>query len=438
MVLEIIPVGGYGEIGRNSTLIRYNDEAVLLDLGLHMEHYVALTEDEDVVKMNPQLLMDHNAVPDIRKIKEWIPKIKAIAISHAHLDHLGAIPFLGDKFPCPIHGSPYTISVLKALLKDDGITVRNDLLPHSENSIFPVSKHIKLEFISATHSIPQAVMICVHTPEGNILYTNDFKLDFTPVIGKKPNLKRLKELKLKAVIVDSLYADDPRHTPSEAIAKEMLKDTLYGIDTKGKAIIVTTFSSHIARLKSIIEIGTKLGRKIVFLGRSLAKYATAAEDIGLVQFSKEVEMVQYGSKIKRELAKIKKPDEYIFVVTGHQGEPKATLSKMLNKKLFNFKPEDIVIFSCKTIPTPVNLENRERLESELKSEHIRIFKDIHVSGHAGREDIRELLHLLNTEQVIPSHGTPEKNQASSELAQEIGFSKEKTPLLKNGDLLKLS
>ena len=435
MVLEIIPVGGYGEIGRNSTLIHYNDEAVLLDFGLHMGNYVALTEDEDVIKVSQKMLLKHEAVPNIKIIEKWIPKIKAIALSHAHLDHIGALPFFGNRFSCPIHGSPYTIEVLKTLMRDEKVQSRNNLVPHSLNCTFPVSKNIKIEFINITHSVPHALMIVVHTPEGSILYTNDFKLDFTPVLGKKPNLKRLKKLTLKAAILDSLYADDPRKTPSESIAKEMLKDTLYGIDVQGKAIIVTTFSSHIARIKSIIEIGKKLGRKVMFLGRSLSKYVEAAENIKLVDFNSDTERVKYGSKIKRALSKIKRPEEYLFVVTGHQGEPRATLSKMVYDDMFKFRPEDIVVFSCKTIPSSVNLENRERLEEALRQKHIRMFKDVHVSGHAGREDLRELLRILNVEYVIPSHGDTAKNQACIDLATEMGY--EKVKFLKNGERLRL-
>ena len=431
MVLEIKAVGGYGEIGRNCTLIRYDDEAVLLDLGLHMENYVALTEDEDVVKISQKLLLEHEAVPDIRKISDILPKIKALVISHAHLDHVGAVPFFGNKFSCPVYGTPYTIEVLRTLIREEELPFKNDLVAKPENALFKVSKHIKIEFINTTHSIPQTVMVVVHTPDGSVMYTNDFKLDYTPVIGKKPNVKRLKELNLKATIIDSLYADDPRKTPSELIAKEMLKDTLFGVDISGKAIIVSTFSSHLSRLKSIIEIGKKLGRKVVFCGRSLAKYVEAAETIKLVNFTKDVEMVKYGSQIRRTFKKIKNPHDYLFVVTGHQGEPRATLAKMVYQNMFPFEPDDIVVFSCHVIPTPTNLENREKLDAALKDKHVRLFKNVHVSGHAGREDIRELLHMIKTEHVIPSHGNVAKNKAAIELAKEVGFDKSKTHLIFN-------
>ena len=160
--------------------------------------------------------------------------------------------------------------------------------------------------IHITHSIPQAALVAIHTRYGVVLYANDFKIDLYPTLGKTPNLKRLREISKEnviALIVESTYANDARKMPSESVAKEMLKDTLFGVDISGKAIIVSTFSSHLSRLKSIIEIGKKLGRKVVFCGRSLAKYVEAAETIKLVNFTKDVEMVKYGSQIRRTFKK---------------------------------------------------------------------------------------------------------------------------------------
>ena len=164
----------------------------------------------------------------------------------------------------------------------------------------------------------------------------------------------------------------------------MLEDVLLGIDNKDNLIIVTTFSSHIARLKSIVEFGKKLNRKIVFLGRSLAKYVKAAEKLNIVNFSSDVDIVRYGRQIEEKLNKIDKDrKKYLLVMTGHQGEPKSVLNKISTGVIkFKLYPEDNVIFSCRTIPTPVNIANREALENELKLTGIRIFKDIHQSGHA--------------------------------------------------------
>jgi len=297
---------------------------------------------------------------------------------------------------------------------------------------------MKIEFINMTHSVPQTVMIAVHTKYGVVLYANDYKFDSAPVFGDKPNFARLKKLHVRVLIVDSLYAHSPIKTPSEAIAREMLKDVLLGVNSEGKAIVITTFSSHLARLKSVVEIGKMMGRKIAFVGRSLAKYVQAAENIGIVNFSKSVEIVKYGGKAKKFFSKIKNPEKYLFVVTGHQGEPKAILARMIYTGLFPFKEEDHVIFSCKTIPVDINYENRAKLEAALKQKHIRIFSDIHVSGHAAREDHRDLLHLVTPEHIIPTHGDQEMREALKDLALDMNYELDKIHLLNNGQILRLT
>lgn len=204
---------------------------------------------------------------------------------------------------------------------------------------------------------------------------------------------------------------------------------MVGTNSKGKAVIITTFSSHLARLKSIISFGKKMNRKIVFLGRSLAKYVQAAESIGLVNFSKDVEIVKYGGQIKKKLEYIERKgkEKYLLVVTGHQGEKKATLSKIARKKLpFRFGKEDHIIFSCTVIPSKVNIENRRKLEEQLKHYHVRIFKDIHQSGHASREDLRDLINLVKAKHIVPAHGEAKMKNALASLAVEKGYKLRKT------------
>jgi ribonuclease J len=437
-MIEIIAVGGHSEIGRNCTAIVVDGEAILLDMGLHMENYINYTEDEDMKKfINGESLIKHNAVPNLNKIKNILPDVKALLVTHAHLDHIGAIPFLADRFSqAPVYGTPYSIEVLNAILEDEKRHIDNSLIRKNVNSKFRVSNNFEIEFINMTHSVPQTVMILIKTKYGDVLYSNDFKFDNNPTLGRKPNYKALKKIgasgNLKALIVDSLYADDMRKTPSEAIAKEMLKDVLLGTNSENKSVIVTTFSSHIARLKSIISLGKKMNRKIVLMGRSLTKYVKAAENIGLVDFSKDCKVVTYGSQIRKFFKKASHPEKYLFVVTGHQGEPNAVLGKLVNKKWLKFKQGDHVVFSSSIIPVEQNFINREALETELIKHKVRIFKDVHVSGHAGREDLRDLLDLVKPKFVIPAHGTKKKSLAMEELSLETGFNKEKIRILKNG------
>jgi len=441
-MIEICTVGGYNEVGKNMTAVNVDGEVVILDMGIHLESYIKYTEDEDIIKIEPSELIKVGAVPDVTKIEKWKKNVKAIIPTHAHLDHVGAVPYLSSNYDAPILGTPFTIAVLKTILKDEGIVIKNKIRKLTPNSVFQLSKNLKLEFINITHSTPHTVMAALHTKYGTILYANDFKFDRFPTLGDKPNYKRLKQLGKKGVlclILDSTYSQSYTKTPSESVAKEMLRDVLLGTGNRGKAVFVTTFSSHIARLRSIVECGQKMNRKVVFLGRSLSKYCRASESIGIAKFS-DVEIVKYRKDIKRNLAKMRKRgiSKYLVVLTGHQGEPKAALSRVANGELgFNFEPDDHVVFSCKTIPTPTNIENRRVLEEKLKKQHVRIFKDIHVSGHAAREDSRDLIGLVRPKHIIPAHGEHKMTNAMADLALEMGYKPKNIHVMRDGQVLKI-
>ncbi|MEM4259955.1 MAG: MBL fold metallo-hydrolase [Candidatus Woesearchaeota archaeon] len=435
-MLKIFSIGGYGEVGKNCTGVLVDDEMVLLDMGINVENYIKVTNDEEIENIPIKKLIDAEAVPDIDILGDFKKKVKAIIISHAHLDHVGGVPYLANRFDCPIHATPYTIEVLKEILADHEKIIKNDMITHSVDSLFSVTKNIKIQFINSTHSTPETVVIVVHTKYGDVVYVNDFKLDHFPILGKPPNIKSLKKLKTKVLIIESLYAAKPIKTPSERVAREMLRDVFTGVNIKGKAIVITTFSSHLARLKTIIEFGKQINRKIVFMGRSLTKYVIAAEKLSIIDFSKNVTMLKYGSDVKRFLKKMKNPEKFLFVVTGHQGEPKAILSRM-TKKLFPFKNEDIVVFSSTIIPTETNYLNRANLENELKKKKVRIFSDIHVSGHGAREDLRDLINMIKPGVIIPSHGTIKMQEALRELAIEMNFRPEQIQVVKNGEIIEI-
>lgn len=444
LVIELCTVGGYNEVGKNMTAVKYKDEVVLMDMGLEVEKYIsAKDEDEDDI-ISVKELLHQGAVPDESFIKDWKSNVRAIIPTHAHLDHLGAIPYLAFKYHCPVIGSGYTIEVLKAILSDRELKLPNKLIRLQNNGKHKL-RNIKIEFINTTHSTPDTVMVAVHTPEGIIIYANDFKFDNYPVLGEKPNYARLKQLgntgKVKVLILDSLYSGLERKTPSESIAREMLRDVMLGVPTDNKGVVVTTFSSHIARLKSIVEFGQKMNRKIVFLGRSLAKYTYAAETVGLVKFSKKVDICGYKNQISKKLREIEKQGrhKYLIVATGHQGEPDAVLSKIANDKLkFGLQPEDHVIFSCCVIPNPINIANRDVLESNLKNMRVRIFKDIHESGHASREDHRDFISMVKPKHIIPAHGDISKTSNMISLGREMGYELGKTiHLMQDGQRLSI-
>lgn len=442
MPIEICAVGGYNEIGRNCTAVKVDDEVVLLDMGLHMENYVRHTEElDDFSGITSKQLTAAHAIPDTVHIEDWKSKVRAIIPGHAHLDHIGAIPFLAGQFQCPIIATPFTIEVIKELTRHDHLSFKNKLIKVNPNATYKLSDKITVELIHITHSTPQSVLIALHTPYGIVLYASDFKLDDEPVLGPKPNYVRIKQLngKVKLLVTECLYAELPQKMPSEAVARQLIKEVLLHTNNKEKAIIVTTFSSHIARLKSIIEFGKKLGRKVIFLGRSLHKYVTAAENVGLVNFSKDIGMILYGHKAEKFLKRAAKDKEkYLLVMTGHQGEPKAMLSKIADEKYkFILTHEDFVIFSCRTIPSPTTRANRQALEKKLKEKSARIFTDIHVSGHAAREDIRDFISMLNPDNIIPTHGEPNMLASLAELALEMGYKQKQVHILFNGQRIEI-
>ena len=434
-----MPIGGFREVGKNCTAVKVDEEVIILDMGLHLQHYIDYTQDDDDVDLSLNKLIEIKAVPDISLIEDWIPLTKAICISHAHLDHVGAVPFLAHKFKCPIHGTPYTMEVLKAIIADKDIKVHNKLMSHDINSMFKVSDNIKIEFISVTHSVVHAALIVIHTRYGSIVYALDFKLDNQPTLGNKSNIGRMRELKnVKALIIDSLYAHKPIKTPSESVARELLREVMLSTNSKGKAMIISTFSSHLARIKSILEFSKILNRKVVFLGRSLDKYVTAGEKCGIVEFSKQAKIIKYRHQVQKFLKNCKNPEDYVFVVTGHQGEPKSVLARMIFQNYFKFKKEDIVIFSCQIIPGEANIRNREAMESELRKKKVRIFTDIHVSGHGAREDQRDLINTIGPELLLPSHSEIATAEKFLELAEEMGYKENKRCfLLKNGHRFKI-
>ncbi len=436
-MIEIIPVGGFREVGKNCTAVKVDDEVIILDMGLHLQNYITYTQDEEEVDVSYEKLREIEAVPDISVISEWMPMVKAICVSHAHLDHIGAIPFLASHFKCPIHGSPYSIEVVKILAEDKGVKLHNKLVAHEINSKFKISGAIEIEFIGITHSVVQTIMIVIHTKYGALVYVNDFKLDNQPTLGHKTNLGRIAELKnVKVMIIDSLYAGRPIKTPSESVAKELLREVMVSTNSKSKAMIISTFSSHLARLKSIIEFSRQLKRKPVFLGRSLEKYVRAGENIGIIEFSKEAKIIKYRQEVQKFLKNCKRPEDYVFIVTGHQGEPKSVLARMIFNNYFHFKTEDIVIFSCTIIPVPGTIENREKMESELRKKRVRIFRDIHVSGHGAREDARDLINLIKPKNIIPAHSEIKTAEQFLELAEELGYRENKNVfIVKNGHKL---
>ena len=426
--MKVYTIGGFSEVGKNMTAVQTGEDVFIFDAGLYLPPIVELEEREDL--MHEKKLRNIGAVPEdtILDKQGLRNKVRAMLISHAHLDHVGAVPYLSDRYNAEIIGTPFTLAVLKTLLNDNQVNLRNRIKSIHPNSscIIKATKDYKADFINITHSTLQCSLIALHTKEGAVLYANDFKLDDNPILGLKPNYDKMNEIAkegVKVLVVDSLYAADERKTASEKVARALLEDVMLSTDNSKGLVVVTTFSSHIARLKSIVDFSKKLGRKIVFVGRSLSKYVNAAKEEKLCPFAKEIYLSSYRKQSQAIMSKINKNKrDYVLVCTGHQGEPGSMLDRISrNETPLQLSGNDHVIFSSKTIPTEINIANKGQVEKRLKQKGVRIFNEVHTSGHAGREDLRDFINLLNPEHIIPAHGDMPKLSALAELASELGY-----------------
>ncbi len=444
--MKIHTVGGFSEVGKNMVVLETGNDAFIFDEGFFLPAIVKLQENEKVNLYTSSRLRSVNAIPDDSVVKGIRHKVRGQFVGHAHLDHVGGVPFISDKYNAPIYGTPFTTAVLDSLLRDNDIVIKNKIKAMSPNSSFKIQgedKSYEAEIINITHSTPQSALIAIHTEKGVILYANDFKLDNNPVVGLKPNYERLKQLAKEgvyAMIIDSLYSGTDRKTPSEKIARNLLEEVMLTTYNENAGMIVTTFSSHIARLKSIVEFGKKLNREIVFVGRSLDKYVNAAKDAGLAGFLNKIKIAKYRGHVERILKKAEKTrSKYLIVCTGHQGEPGSILERLSKNQMpYKIRDNDNIIFSSSVIPTEVNKNNFAIMESRLKKKKARLFRDVHVSGHAGREDLRDMINMLSPQHIIPSHGGLDKTQPMADLALELGYKLGKQcHLMANGGVLKI-
>lgn len=422
-------LGGVDEAGRNMMAFEIGDEIIICDMGLQLSNLVLYNDQVD--KMSLDEMVEKNIVADPKLLMDKKDKVKAIVVSHAHLDHVGGVQYMASLFNCPIYGTPFTIEVLKVLMKSTRevkTPMRNKFVKVNVNSSFTLPSGLEIEFVNVTHSIPQTVMVVMHTKEGAIVYANDFKFDNRPALGQRTNYQRIREINKEGVlllVVDSVRSNLKRKTLSEIVVKEMLRDIFIEtdiVDTKG--VIITTFASHITRLKSILELTNELGRKIVFMGRSMAKYCKAAKNAGIIDFrEKGVIICETPKEVNKWMDIINKnKKEYIIVCTGHQGEENAIMSRIAEGRTpFELKEDDKIVFSSEVIPTQINIENSQVLHSKLETFRCKVFRDIHVSGHASREDHRDLFSMMKPKHVVPVHGHVRLKEGMIELAEELGY-----------------
>ena len=430
--MRIHTIGGYNEVGKNMTVLELADDAIIFDAGFFLPAIVEMQEEEQEQRAySEKKLRSIGAIPDDTYLDKIgiRNKVRALLVSHAHLDHVGAVPYMSYRYNAPVVSTPFSIEILRKILEDEKIRLPNKIHSIKPNGTFMIKgkkRSYKAEFVNITHSTIHTAMIAVHTPEGIVVYADDFKLDGSPMMGQPPNyeaMKRLSKQGVKALIVDSLYSGSERKTPSEKVARALLEEVMLTINNERSAMFVSTFSSHIARIKSITEFSQKLGRDVYVLGRSMSKYLSAAKNVNMCPFYNKLRIGSYKRQVTSILKKVEKNRRNSLVIcTGHQGEPGSIMDRLSRKKLdFNFRQNDNIIFSSKTIPAPINIANKEQMDKRLKKSGVRLFDELHVSGHGSREDIRDLIIRLQPEHVIPSHGSTQQLTPMLELCKELGY-----------------
>ncbi len=429
--MEILPLGGLGEIGKNMTAVSFGKECIILDMGIRLDTLLSF-EDLEIGGLKKRELVARNIIPDDRALMGR--KVRGIVVSHAHLDHLGAVSKLASAYSAPIVGTPYTLEVFRKLKGEEkAYHVHNRLIPLNPGGSLRLGE-IEVKFVHATHSIPQTVFILLEKGEKRFLYASDFKFDREPLLGPPLDLSPLRRAgEPLAAMIGTVRLNEQGPIPSESwVASQLWKVMKEASD--GKGVVVTTFSSHLARLNTIIEISLRLGRIPVLVGRSLWDYLSAGVRLGLIQIPKEVKMGRRIRSSKGLLRKVgENKEEYVLVCTGHQGEPNSVLSLIADEKLsYRIAGGDSVIFSSSVIPHPINQANRELLETKLQLRGARIYREVHASGHAGRAETLEFLKLLQPRHVIPCHGTEDRLRLLYEMARGLGYSQSEIHLTSNG------
>ena len=429
MEIEIATIGGYEEVGRQMTAVRAGDDIVVFDMGLNLSQ-VLIHDNIRTEQMHSLDLIDMGAIPDDRVMSELEGEVQAIVPTHGHLDHIGAIGKLAHRYDAPIVATPFTIELVREEIDDEGkFVVENDLIKMDPGETMSIGGKCELEFVNVTHSIIEAINPVLHTPEGAVVYGLDKRMDHTPVIGDPIDMKRFREIGREGdgvlcYIEDCTNAGKKGRTPSESVARKQLEDVMYSLEDYDGGIVATTFSSHIARVTSIVEFAKEIGREPILLGRSMEQYSGTADRIGAASFPDDLGMYGHRKSVDQAFNRIMEEgkENFLPVVTGHQGEPRAMLTRMgRGETPYDIEEGDKVIFSARIIPEPTNEGQRYQAEKLLGMQGARIYDDVHVSGHLQEEGHYQMLDALQPQHVIPAHQDMKGFSPYVELASKQGY-----------------
>ncbi len=428
------------------TAVRAGDDVVVFDMGLNLSQ-VLIHDNVETEQMHSLDLIDMGAIPDDRVMSDLEGDVQAIVPTHGHLDHIGAISKLAHRYDAPIVATPFTIELVKQQVEGESkFQVNNNLVKMEAGETMSIGERCELEFVNVTHSIIDAINPVLHTPEGAVVYGLDKRMDHTPVIGDPIDMERFREIGREGegvlcYIEDCTNEGSKGRTPSEAVARRHLKDVLYSVEDYDGGIVATTFSSHIARVSSLVEFAKDIGRQPVLLGRSMEKYSGTAERLDFVDFPDDLGMYGHRKSVDRTFKRIMKEgkENYLPIVTGHQGEPRAMLTRMgRGETPYEIDDGDKVIFSARVIPEPTNEGQRYQSERLLRMQGARIYDDIHVSGHLRQEGHYQMLQALQPQHVIPAHQNLEGFAPYVDLAESQGYALGRDlHVTRNGNMIQL-
>jgi ribonuclease J len=411
--LQITPLGGLGGIGKNMTVYEYGRNLLVVDCGV-------MFPDNDMYGIDLIL-------PDFDYVVEHQDKLRGIVLTHGHMDHIGALPYLLQHVNAPIYGTPLTIGIVRRQLEEKNLLGKADLrILEKDNPIhlgpFRVSP------FAVAHSIPDAVGFVIKTPVGKIVHTGDYKLDETPAGGYTTDLATLRKLTQDGVLAmlgDSTNADQPGRTQTERVVRETM-DRLFA-QAKNDRIIIATFSSLLARLQEIMDLAQKHGRKVALTGRSLLQNVELARELGYLKAPDSL-FVDVHARIK--------PSNVVLLATGSQGEPRSALNRMAegSHRQVTIGQGDTIIISGDTIPG--NEEDVGRMINQLFERGANVIygdlAKVHVSGHGGRGDMQAMLETVKPKYLIPLHGEPRHLHLHKQLAMRAGMAAEDVFILKEG------
>ncbi|MBQ4327540.1 MAG: ribonuclease J [Clostridia bacterium] len=402
--IKIIPLGGLCEIGKNMTVIEYEEDLIVVDCGLGFP-------DEEMLGIDL-------VIPDMTYLEKNADRIKGVFLTHGHEDHIGAIPYMLRSINPPIYGTKLTLGIIKNKLEEFRLPENPKLKTVKAGDVIKAGQ-MSVEFIHVNHSIADACCLAINTPLGTILHTGDFKLDLTPIDGEMMNLTRLGELGKKGVLAllcESTNAERPGMTPSEKKVGESL-DYIFSTN-RDKRLVIATFSSNVHRVQQIIDISAAHGRKVAITGRSMLNIVGAATELGYMNVPKGL-IVDVG-ELKRF-----KPEEITLITTGSQGEPMSALYRMAFSDHDKIKlgAKDLVILSSSAIPGNEKLIGK--IINELTKNGISVLHDavveVHVSGHACQEELKLMQGLTKPKYFMPVHGEYRHLAANCELAKSMGI-----------------